>query len=139
MNGLRDKAIEQVDTMYEHNASSDLVFESNGHYFDDLLARMIEQDTAMATDEGGLRHIYHTIRAYIKCQCKHICQYAEKELARILLLGCEKELGAATESVVCYVEKVKERRGREEKRRAKEQLCELLRTSIASLTAARYA
>jgi hypothetical protein len=44
----------------------------------------------MATDDGGARHIYHNVRAYIKVQTKYISELGSKELIRTMVLNNEE-------------------------------------------------
>ena len=47
---------------------------------------MVEADEGMASDNGGARHIFHNIRAYIKVQRKYISELASKELIRTTII-----------------------------------------------------
>ena len=72
------RAQEAVDIIHAHNAEPLLIFDTNGHYLNDMIGKMVAADTAMATDDGGARHIYHNVRAFIKSQVKHITEMASK-------------------------------------------------------------
>ena len=70
---------------------------------------MVAADTEMATDHGGLRHIFHNVRAYIKVQRKYISELASKELIRTLILRTERSFYALMESGMSeYVGCIKE-------------------------------
>jgi len=78
-----------VLAMKAQNSESDLIFSPNDHYLNDLIQKMVAADKSMASDDGGLRHIYHNVRAYIKVQRKQISEQASKELIRTLVLGTQ--------------------------------------------------
>ena len=130
LEACKAKAMEQVQAIYEHNSVPELVFDSNEHYLNSLLLRMTAADTKMATDEGGYRQIYYNVVAYIKGQRKHISQLADKELVRILFLGCGRELEQALGSMGGYLELVKEPQGREAARQKLTTRKNLLASSI---------
>ena len=63
----------------------------------------------MASDEGGLRHIYHNVRAYIKVQRKQISEQASKELIRTIVLGTQTRFDELMSSKMSdYEEYIKE-------------------------------
>ena len=80
--------------MLAQNTEPDLIFSPNEHYLNDLIQRMVAADKDMATDHGGLRHIFHNVRAYIKVQRKYISELASKELIRTLILRTERSFYA---------------------------------------------
>ena len=51
---------------------------------------MVEADKGMAADDGGARHIFHNVRAYIKVQTKYISELGSKELVRTMVLNNEE-------------------------------------------------
>jgi hypothetical protein len=73
---------EAIEAIQAHNTLPDLIFSPNEHSLNDLIYTMVAQDEEMATDDGGLRHIYHNVCAYIKVQRKQISETAAKELIR---------------------------------------------------------
>ena len=79
-----------IDAMAAHNTMPDLIFSPNEHYLNSLIQKMIESDKGMATDDGGARHIYHNVRAYIKVQTKYISELGSKELIRTMVLNNEE-------------------------------------------------
>ena len=79
-----------IDAMAAHNTMEDLIFSPNEHYLNSLIQKMVEADTGMATDDGGARHIYHNVRAYIKVQTKYISELGSKELVRTMVLNNEE-------------------------------------------------
>jgi len=86
-----------------------LLCSPNDHYLNDLIQKMVAADTNMATDHGGLRHIFHNVRAYIKVQRKYISELASKELIRTLILRTERSFYALIESGMSeYVSCIKE-------------------------------
>ena len=85
---------EAIEAMEAHNTLPDLIFSPNEHYLNDLIQRMVAQDKEIATDDGGMRHIYHNVRAYIKVQRKQISETAAKELIRTLVLKSEDHFRA---------------------------------------------
>lgn len=54
----------------EQNSDWNFVWSSNEHYLNKLIQDMVSNDEDMATDDGGARHIWHNVRAYIKVCCK---------------------------------------------------------------------
>ena len=85
---------EAIQAMEAHNTLPDLIFSPNEHYLNDLIQKMVAQDQEMVTDDGGLRHIFHNVRAYIKVQRKQISETAAKELIRTLVLKSEDHFRA---------------------------------------------
>jgi hypothetical protein len=85
---------EAIQAMEAHNTLPDLIFSPNEHYLNDLIQKMVAQDQEMVTDDGGLRHIFHNVRAYIKVQRKQISEAAAKELIRTLVLRSEDHFKA---------------------------------------------
>ena len=85
---------EAIQAMEAHNTLPDLIFSPNEHYLNDLIQKMVAQDQEMVTDDGGLRHIFHNVRAYIKVQRKQISETAAKELIRTLVLRSEDHFKA---------------------------------------------
>eukprot|EP00964_Phaeocystis_antarctica_P011823 scaffold6535_cov74-Phaeocystis_antarctica.AAC.2 len=79
-----------IDAMAAHNTMPDLIFSPNEHYLNSLIQKMVEKDEGMATDDGGARHIYHNVRAYIKVQTKYISELGSKELIRTMVLSNEE-------------------------------------------------
>ena len=79
-----------IDAMAAHNTMADLIFSPNEHYLNSLIQKMVEADTGMATDDGGARHIFHNVRAYIKVQTKYISELGSKELIRTMVLNNEE-------------------------------------------------
>ena len=79
-----------IDAMAAHNTMPDLIFSPNEHYLNSLIQKMVESDKGMATDDGGARHIYHNVRAYIKVQTKYISELGSKELIRTMVLNNEE-------------------------------------------------
>ena len=79
-----------IGAMAAHNTMPDLIFSPNEHYLNSLIQRMVEKDAGMATDDGGARHIYHNVRAYIKVQTKYISELGSKELIRTMVLNNEE-------------------------------------------------
>ena len=79
-----------IDAMAAHNTMPDLIFSPNEHYLNSLIQKMVESDKGMATDDGGARHIYHNVRAYIKVQTKYISELGSKELLRTMVLNNEE-------------------------------------------------
>lgn len=94
-----------ICAMEEYNTAPDLIFTPNNHYLTELIKKMVESDTEMVTDDGGARHIYHNIRAFIKVQVKLISELACKELTRSILIQCERQFRALLESSLCQYEK----------------------------------
>ena len=97
-----------VDALYEHNALKELVYDTNDHYLNVLVQKIMATDEALATDEGGYRIIYHDIRAYIKSQRKHVSQQSDKELVRTMFIGSRIEFNRSLSSITDYVDCVKE-------------------------------
>jgi len=98
-----------VLTMKAQNTESDLIFSPNDHYLNDLIQKMVAADKEMASDEGGLRHIYHNVRAYIKVQRKQISEQASKELIRTIVLGTQSRFDELMSSRLSdYEEYIKE-------------------------------
>ena len=83
------EALASVASMKAHNMESDLIFSPNEHYLNELLQQMVAADKSMASDQGGARHMYHNVRAYIKVQRKFISELASKEMIRTLAIGNE--------------------------------------------------
>ena len=79
-----------INAMAAHNTMPDLIFSPNEHYLNSLIQKMVESDKGMATDDGGARHIYHNVRAYIKVQTKYISELGSKELLRTMVLNNEE-------------------------------------------------
>jgi len=98
-----------VLTMKAQNTESDLIFSPNDHYLNDLIQKMVAADKEMASDEGGLRHIYHNVRACIKVQRKQISEQASKELIRTIVLGTQSRFDELMSSRLSdYEEYIKE-------------------------------
>jgi len=79
-----------IMVMETQNTEPDLIFSPNEHYLNDLIQKMGAADKMMATDQGGTRHIFHNVRAYIKVQRKQISEQASKELIRTIVLGTQR-------------------------------------------------
>ncbi len=79
-----------IGSCRSYNTDADLIFSRNEHYLSENIKRMVEEDELMAHDEGGVRHILHNVRAYIKVQMKFVSELAAKELVRILVIRNEK-------------------------------------------------
>ena len=127
-------ATNTIDAIVEHNSAPELVFSVNDHYFNQLIQDMVTADPSMATDDGGARHIYHNIRAYIKTQRKHVLDMASKELVRILYLGMKKEFDKVIRSSALELSKmVKEPAQREVRRRQLSKRAEILKSAIEQL------
>jgi len=77
--------------MVAHNTEADLIFSPNEHYLNSLIQKMVAADGNMASDDGGVRHIFHNVRAFIKVQRKAISEMASKEVLRTLVLGNEAQ------------------------------------------------
>ena len=78
-----------IASLKAHNMEADLIFTPNEHYLSQLIQDMVKADSSMASDNGGARHIFHNVRAYIKVQKKVISEMAAKEMVRTLLKGNE--------------------------------------------------
>ncbi len=88
------KARRDMNTAIEsfecYNTHSDLIFSPNEHYLNELIARMVADETKMASNDGGILHILHNVYAYIKVPKKFVSELAAKELVRVLVLGNEE-------------------------------------------------
>ena len=89
---------QMIENVIEHNTFSELVFSSNENYLNELIRGMVAADEEMASDDGGARHIYHNVRAYLKTEKKHVCEVLSKEIIRILYLKTNEEFENVTVS-----------------------------------------
>ena len=126
-------ANEAADAAYIHNAEPLLVFDSNDHYLSDLVSKMVAEDGDMASDDGGARHIYHNVRAYIKSQRKYISELATKEIMRTMYLGCKVGFEDSLKLLPKYSEQVKEPSHVTKRREQLEQRRNLLSDAIKVL------
>jgi hypothetical protein len=85
-----EEADRSICTMAEYNTAPDLIFTPNSHYLNGLIKQMVEKDSEMASDNGGARHIYHNIRAFIKVQVKLISELASKVLTHATLVQLDR-------------------------------------------------
>ena len=125
---------QMIKNVIKHNTVSELVFSSNEHYLNELIRDMVAADKEMATDDGGARHIYHHVRAYLKTQKKHVCEVLSKEIIRILYLKTNEEFeNVIRTSVKELADLVKEPKQHEMKRAVLEKRVLMLNDSFTEV------